>query len=242
MTWRSRTFSSCFCSLLFAAAALPATFTARIELADSREPGVRRQKNFSGVVVWLEPAGRPAPLPAALRTYTMSQKGKRFLPHVLAIPVGATVEFPNFDPIFHNAFSNFAGQPFDTGLYPPGTTRKVRFHRDGVVQVFCNIHSTMSAIIVVVNTPYFAVSPPNGEIRFEGILPGPYRLRIWHERASEATLKALERAVEVSDAGAPQSISLRISEAGYIAVPHTNKYGHDYPPESGNIVYPGARK
>jgi hypothetical protein len=219
---------------------MAATFTARVELVDSRQPGVRKLRDYSGVVVWLEPVGSPASLPAP-RDYTMAQKGKQFRPHVLAIPVGATVDFPNFDPIFHNAFSNFAGQPFDTGLYPPGTTRKVRFQRPGVVQVFCNIHSTMSAAIVVLNTPYFAVSAPDGAVRFEGVPPGAYRLRVWHERALEATLKAIERTVEISSR-ASEPVALRLSEAGYIASPHTNKYGREYPPEPGGAAYPGARE
>ena len=71
----------------------------------------------------------------------MVQKDKTFTPHVLAIPVGATVEFPNFDPIFHNAFSNYDGKTFDLGLYAPGTSKSVVFSRPGIVRVFCNIHA-----------------------------------------------------------------------------------------------------
>ncbi len=227
--------------MLIPAGASPAAFTARVELADSREPGVRKQKDFSGVVVWLEPAGGfPGQIPS--RTFTMSQKGKRFVPHILAIPLGSTVDFPNFDPIFHNAFSNFGGQPFDTGLYPPGTSRKIQFRRDGVVRVFCNIHAAMSAVIVVVKTAYVAVSSAGGAIRMDGVPPGIYQMRVWHERASGETLRALERRVEVPEAGTASPVVLRISEAGYLAAPHKNKYGHDYPPETGDAAYPGARK
>jgi hypothetical protein len=171
----------------------------------------------------------------------MVQRNKRFIPHVLAIPVGGTVDFPNFDPIFHNAFSNFSGQPFDTGLYPPGTSHKVTFRRDGIVRVFCNIHSTMSAVIVVVKTPYFAVSGPSGELRIEDVPPGEYTLNVWHERAPEGTLKRLERRITVQAdvALAP----LRISESGYLEVPHKNKHGDEYPPASpDNMLYPGGRK
>lgn len=227
--------------MLVPAGAWPAAFTARVELADSREPGVRKQRDFSGVVVWLEPVGRAIDPPAP-RAYTMSQKGKRFVPHVLAIPLGSTVDFPNFDPIFHNAFSNFAGQPFDTGLYPPGTSRKVQFRRDGVVQVFCNIHAAMNAVIVVVKTAYVAVSSAGGAVRIEGVPPGAYQMRVWHERAAGETLRALERRVEIPVAGPAAPVVLRISEAGYLAAPHKNKYGHDYPPEAGDAAYPGARK
>lgn len=241
MIWRSRICSSSTLALLLAATALPATFTAQVELSDSREAGVRRQKNYAGVVVWLEPAGRSAALPPP-RTFTMLQKNKRFLPHVLAIPAGAAVDFPNSDPIFHNAFSNYAGQPFDTGLYPPGTTRKVQFRRPGVVYVFCNIHASMSAVIVVVNTPYYAVTGADGAIRIDGVAPGTYQLRVWHERATPAVLKALERRIEIQADSPPAPLALRISEAGYIASPHMNKYGREYPPETGEMTYPGARK
>ncbi len=111
-----------------------------------------------GVVVWLEPLSGVAVLPAKAGRAEMIQKDKTFTPHVLAITAGTTVDFPNYDPIFHNAFSNYDGQIFDIGLYPPGTTRSIPFRRPGVVRVFCNIHPTMSAVIVVLKSPYFAVS------------------------------------------------------------------------------------
>ena len=85
----------------------------------------------------------------------MLQKGKMFTPHILPIMTGTTVDFPNSDPIFHNAFSSYNGQIFDVGLYPPGTSKSVRFTRPGVVRVFCNIHPTMSAIILVLEHALF---------------------------------------------------------------------------------------
>ena len=91
-------------------------------------------------MVWLEPVRRrclSCPKPARAE---MIQKGKTFSPHVLAVTLGTVVDFPNYDPIFHNAFSNYDGQIFDIGLYPPGTTRSIAFRREGVVRVFCNIH------------------------------------------------------------------------------------------------------
>ena len=87
-------------------------------------PAVRKHKDYSGVVLWLEPVGPRAPPARRPKHVQMKQKDKRFMPHVLAIPVGSTVDFPNLDPIFHNAFSNFSGQPFDVGLYPPGTSQE----------------------------------------------------------------------------------------------------------------------
>jgi hypothetical protein len=170
----------------------------------------------------------------------MLQKGKKFVPHILAIPVGSMIDFPNLDPIFHNAFSNFAGQPFDTGLYAPGTSQKVVFRREGTVRVFCNIHSSMSAVIVVLRTPYFVVTTRDGAYQIENVPPGDYQLRVWHERASEATLERLERRLTISAAGMSLE-PITISESGYLEVPHKNKFGREYGPEPpASPVYRGT--
>ena len=236
MTWLSRT---CFSAAL-AAQALAATVSGTVQLVDSRDAKVRRKSDYSGVVVWMERAGAPQP-EASAKTVKIVQKAKRFVPHVTAIPVGATVDFPNLDLIYHNAFSNFAGQPFDVGLYPPGTSQKVRFVREGVVRVFCNIHPTMSAVIVVAPTPYIAVSAKGGEFSIPGVEPGEYRVRVFHERASEQTLRALERKVTVDRA--PVTLPpIAVSEIGYIEAPHKNKYGKDYPPViEDRATYPAGR-
>lgn len=211
-----------------------------VTLANSRQDVVRKKRDCSGVVIWLEPVGRKAVIPPP-KTYTMIQKGKRFQPHVLAVPVGSTVDFPNFDPIFHNAFSNFAGQPFDTGLYRPGTSQKVQFRRDGVVRVFCNIHSSMSAVIVVLKTPYAAVTGEDGKYVIPDLEPGEYRIHVWHERAAEATLAKLERPVRVEAAGLTYA-PIEISESGFVEVPHKNKFDREYGPEPTDSLYPGGRK
>src|SRR5262249_1543477 len=155
----------------------------------------RKKGDYSGVVVWLERSG--AAIIAPPRTVTMVQKQKRFIPHLVAIPVGATVDFPNADPIFHNAFSNFSGQPFHFCLYAPRTSQKVRFMREGIVRVFCNIHPTMSAVIVVAPSRYITISGKDGKFALENVEPGEYRLRVFHERSSEQTLQALTRKVVV---------------------------------------------
>jgi plastocyanin len=228
MTWLSRT---CFRSILAAALAgeaIAATVTGSIRLMDSLDANVRRRGDFSGVVVWLEPVGAPAPEVKA-RTVKVVQKQKRFVPHIVAIPVGSTIEFPNADMIFHNAFSNFSGQPFDVGLYPPGTSQKVRFAREGAVRVFCNIHPTMSAVIVVAPTPYIGMSDRAGQFVIDGVERGQYRLRIYHERSSEETLQKLERRIAVNQLPV-ETGPIVVSESGYIEIPHKNKYGQDYPP------------
>jgi len=194
----------------------------------------------AGVVVWLE-AEDHKPAPAAPHAVRMVQQRKQFIPHLLAIPVGATVEFPNLDPIFHSAFSNIDGQPFDIGLYPPGTTRRVLFHRPGIVRIFCNIHQSMSAVIVVAPTPWIAVSDRKGAFSIDGIEPGRYVLHFFHERATQQTLDALTRKIDVS-AGTVALPLVQVSESGYIETPHPNKYGQAYGPEPGdNAQYGNVR-
>ena len=236
MTWPLRT---CF-SLLLAVSLPGATVTGRFTLRDSSERAARSLSDYSGVVVWLE---RPAGVPqlSTLRV-KMLQKEKTFEPHVLAITVGTTVDFPNLDPIFHNAFSVYNGQLFDLGLYPPGKSRSIRFIRPGFVRVFCNIHSTMSAVIAVIDTPLFAVTREDGRFEIGGVPAGAYELRVVHGRATEATLAALRRQVTVQQdrVDLPDTV---ISETGYLPIPHKNKYGGDYtlPPNDGS-VYPAVRQ
>jgi plastocyanin len=221
-------------------AALPVlagSLTGRIELESKR-----KGRDYSGVVVWLEPvANVSGRMRTEAGTFKMIQRGKTFTPHILAIPLGSTVEFPNSDPIFHNAFSNFNGQIFDVGLYPPGSSRNVVFRREGIVRVFCNIHPTMSAVIVVLGTPYFATSARNGGIEIPSVPDGEYHLRVFHERATPETLSKLERRITIS--GPSTLAPIVISEAGYIPVPHKNKFGKEYPPvPDDRNVYPGVKQ
>ncbi len=235
MIWRSHI---CFSVWALAAVASAATVTGRVELRDSREAAVRKSQDYSGVVVWLEPSST-TPMLSATKAQIV-QKDKRFTPHILAVAAGTRVDFPNFDPIFHNAFSNFDGQVFDVGLYPPGTSRSVRFERPGVVRIFCNIHATMSALIAVLGSPYFSTSRRDGSFEIREVPPGEYQLRIFHERALPALTRALERKLSVTaDLALPV---LNISENGYLSIPHRNKFGKDYSNREENPLYPGARK
>jgi plastocyanin len=235
MTWLLRIFFS-VCWLLPAVAG---SVNGTIELTNSRDPEVRKHKNYSGVVVWLEAVGRPVGAGSAGAVpppSRMAQKMKTFTPHVLAIMAGSAVEFPNFDPIFHNAFSGYSGQVFDVGLYPPGSSRTVVFKREGLVRIFCNIHSTMSAVIVVLRTPYFAVSDASGNFEIADVPAGEYRLHVYHERALQQNLEAMEQSVKVG-AGDLCLPVLAISETGYVQLPHQNKYGLDYPASDGQLLY-----
>jgi len=250
MIWGSLIFSSNISKAVVWAALLgiclaplrlnAATVVGRVGLVLSHDPNVRKHQDYSGVVIWLEPLNGTAALPVASRHAEMIQKDKTFTPHVLAITVGTIVDFPNYDPIFHNAFSNFDGQVFDIGLYPPGTSRSIAFRRAGVVRVFCNIHPTMSAVIVVLRSPYFAVSNKSGVIQIPDVPAGSYRLHVFHERATEQTLDELVRTVDVS-ADPVQLGPISVSESGYLQVPHKNKLGKEYPDSPGSGTYPGQR-
>lgn len=236
MIWRSLIFFN----FLLIGMGHAATLSGKVELAFSQDPNVRKHLDYSGVVVWLEPVAGSAVMPAISSHAEMLQKNKTFSPHVLAIKVGTTVDFPNRDFIFHNAFSNYNGETFDIGLYPPRTTKSTVFTRAGVVRVFCNIHPTMSAVIVVLKSPFFSVSDRNGTFKISDIPPGSYRLYVFHERATEQTLAALSRIVEVPSDGL-QLAAISVSESGYLQLPHKNKFGKDYPPATDSGGYVGTK-
>ncbi len=210
-------------SALVGGSLLAADVTGRVELK-----GVHA-KDLSGVVIWLEsPTSAQAPTRHATMKQTMRQKDKTFLPHILPITTGTTVDFPNLDPIFHNAFSSFDGKIFDVGLYAPGSSRSVRFDRPGIVRVFCNIHPAMSAVIVVVDAQSFAVSARNGTFTLADVPPGDYTVHVYHERATPATLAALTTPLKITRENR-ELPAIVISETGYLPAPHKNKYGQDYP-------------
>jgi plastocyanin len=206
--------------------------TAHVTIHDSMASAKHKaMANPADAVVWLTPlqpdrrpatTGHPGP-------FRLVQKNKMFTPHLLVVPTGSSVEFPNQDPFFHNVFSLFNGKRFDLGLYESGTSRAVRFDREGVSYIFCNIHPEMGAVVLAMSTPYWGVSNATGEVAIPNVPPGSYKLHVWSEAAQSANPVEAERTVQVGAA------SMRLDEIVLRAVEdpmehHKNKFGDDYRP------------
>lgn len=188
--------------------------------------------NLANVVVWLAPLqpdartasmGHPGP-------FRLVQKDKMFMPHLLVVPTGTSVEFPNQDPFFHNVFSLFNGKPFDLGLYEPGTSRAVHFDREGVSYIFCNIHPEMGAVVIALSTPYWGISTAAGGVAIHDVPSGNYRLHVWSEVARSSSSMDAERTVQVG--AAPVHLGEIVLEGAADPMQnHKNKFGEDYHPD-----------
>jgi len=199
-------------SLAATVAAHELTGTVRV-----KEAGAVAQPR-AGIVVWVE--GVPEKARPRPGVFSMTSKKKAFEPHVVVVPVGSSVAFPNLDPIFHNVFSVSRTKRFDLGLYKSGASKDVQFDQPGLVRVYCNIHSSMIGYVMVVDGPY-ATTDADGGFRIADLPPGSYTLHVWDERAGETT-----RSITVGKTTAPLAIQLDAS--GYRAKPHLNKYGKRY--------------
>jgi plastocyanin len=200
------------------------TFSTRAIVRNPRDPKAGSSKN---VVVWLTPVGAPVPALATDKPYRLVQHNKKFDPHILVVPVGALVEFPNHDPYFHNVFSLFEGKRFDLGLYEAGSTRTVRFDKVGVSYIFCNIHAQMSAVVISIATPYYAISDSQGDIVIPNVPEGRYKMQVWYETAPDA-IKSMTREIMLTQHDS--SIAPLKIEAANVPAAHKNKYGRDYDP------------
>ncbi|HTJ30363.1 MAG TPA: hypothetical protein VL346_07675 [Acidobacteriaceae bacterium] len=185
-------------------------------------------KSSGETVVWLTAIDAPGARPIQKGTYRLLQKNKQFSPHLLVIPTGSTVEFPNMDPFFHNVFSLYDGKRFDLGLYESGAKRGVVFDREGISYIFCNIHPEMGAIVLAVSTPYYAIAKENGSVTIHNVPPGTYRLHLWSEAFQPVDHSGDRRVVQVTaEGGAFGPIDL--APGLNPLVNHKNKFGEDYP-------------
>ena len=211
-----------FCLLLTMRGCLPvlaANVTAH--LAATRSGKERKPP----AVIWLKPLQATTP-DAPVGRYSMLQKDKGFSPHLLVVPVGSTVVFPNADPFFHNVFSLFDGRRFDLGLYEAGSARSIVFSREGVSYIFCNIHPDMSAVVLSLTTPLFSIADGNGIFHLAAVPEGNYELHIWVEGHRADALNHLTRRVHVTTG----PVDLGEIQPGPQDVPavHLNKFGHPY--------------
>src|SRR6267143_2946339 len=182
----------------------------------------RVSPDLGDAVIYLEGAGPGA------RTATADVviRDKLYVPHVVVVPAGSTVRFPNLDPFNHNVFSVSEPNQFDLGLYGRGDARGHTFTNPGLVRVYCNVHPRMVAYVQVMANRYYTQPGADGSFTIENVTPGRYRLHVWHERIPAEIVR------DVS-AGGDSTLQIALNARGYHWQPHRNKDGRDYPTTAG---------
>jgi len=158
----------------------------RPAVAELGMPGPREPVDRRRSVVYLETAPQAAFETPPPGRAVLDQRNETFVPPLIAVTVGSTVDFPNSDRVYHNVFSLSKPRRFDLGRYPRGQSRSVVFDRPGVVRVFCEIHSHMSAYVLVFAHRFFAVTDAGGRFRLDEVPPGSYTLALWNDGAVRA--------------------------------------------------------
>jgi plastocyanin len=209
----------------------PATPVARTEEPEAPTPSAAEKVTVSGTVtgggtlgpggtvLWLKRADGATPRPSPSRNKVMNQSNKTFVPRVLAVTVGSTVDFRNKDEIFHNVFSLSRPNQFDAGLYKGGQGYTKSFTSPGPVQILCNIHSSMIGYVVVVDSPWYGQADEAGNFQIRGVPPGEYLLEAWHESASSTT----KSKITVGAGGARVAVKIGADKRAPSYVP--DKYG-----------------
>ena len=189
-------------------------------------------EDLSDAVIYLEAsasvatAGKPTTVEIAITD-------KTYAPHVVVVPVGSTVRFPNHDPFNHNVFSVSEPNSFDLGLYGRGETKSHTFDHPGLVRVYCNVHPRMVAYVLVMENRYYAQPGNDGSFTIDNVPAGRYRLHVWHERIPSEVVKD----VTAGAAATLQDLQIALNAQGYKWQPHRNKYGRNYPTNAGRERY-----
>jgi len=222
------------------------TVHGRVEVVGARVAGKTRHETIPATVVWLTPitgaGGEAIALPpnsplSLAQNLRLVQKNKSFEPHILVVPTGAVVEFPNRDPFFHNVFSLFEGKKFNLGLYEAGTSQTVRFDRPGISYIFCNIHPDMSAVVITIATPLYAVSNSDGQLGLAGVPFGRYLLHVWSEGIGPENAQPLTREITIGENASSLGV-IKVPAANGQSMVHKNMYGHEYDePTPNSSVY-----
>jgi hypothetical protein len=226
------------------------TVRGRVEVIGPDGSGKKGRGSIPGTVVWLTPmtgaGSETSPVPSSPQGSSppnpgliprLVQKNKSFEPHILVVPAGSMVEFPNRDPFFHNVFSLFEGKRFDLGLYEAGTSRMVRFDRPGISYIFCNIHPEMSAVVITIATPLYAISNATGQLSMASVPYGRYMLHIWSEGMGPENEQPLTREITIGENASSLGV-IRVPEATGRSMAHKNKYGREYDePTPNSPVY-----
>jgi plastocyanin len=185
--------------------------------------------DLSDAVLYLE-ASAPTAAVARPVNVEIAITDKTYAPHVVVVPVGSAVRFPNHDPFNHNVFSQSEPNQFDLGLYGRGEAKSQTFANPGLVRVYCNVHPRMVAYVQVMGNRYFTQPGADGSFTIANVPPGQYRLHVWHERIPT------EVVTDVT-AGSGDPLQITLDARGYRWEPHRNKYGKNYPTNAGRERY-----
>ncbi|HEY3056069.1 MAG TPA: hypothetical protein VGK31_09090 [Thermoanaerobaculia bacterium] len=181
-----------------------------------------QRPTLNETLVWLEPIGAKGVPRRPAENVQMVTRNKSLIPHIVAIPVGSTVTFPNDDPISHNLFSLSSANSFDLGLYRRGAGKSQKFDTPGIVNVYCNVHPNMSAVIHVLWTPYYGFADANGRYAFD-VPPGRYRVVAWNEQGGMS-----DSTIDVGANGLAAPLTLMIDSRNFRVTQHMNKVGKPY--------------
>jgi hemoglobin len=183
--------------------------------------------DFEGLaVITLEPTtGRFRRRPPRQRV--VEQRNRQFAPRMLVVPTGSTVGFPNFDSVYHNVFSRSEVRPFDLGLYKAGQEREIRFEKEGIVRIGCNLHANMSAVIVVVSAPHYVITDPHGRFAFRSVEPGTYKMRTYTDGEDGPTIQTVTIAPTQNTANVVLQAAPRVAAStDKFGLPRAQKTSH----------------